>query len=82
MNRLHIHFAIGLPNDGNVISGMRNSAQIYIYIDLAKALNDNIKFYKSANNVILSPGNADGIIEIKYFLKVIDHKTGKLIFEM
>lgn len=76
MNRLHIHFARGLPNDNRVISGMRKSVQIYIYIDLRKAVNDGIPFYVSANNVILSPGNANGIIESKYFLKVIDSRTG------
>lgn len=79
MNRLHIHFAPGLPKDYSVISGIRSNAQIYIYIDLRKALADNILFFKSLNNVILSPGNSGGIIESKYFLKVIDAKTGKYI---
>lgn len=76
MNRIHIHFAKGLPNDGAVISGMRKSAQIYIYINLQKALDDGIQFFTSANDVILSPGNKEGIIEAKYFFKVINSKTG------
>lgn len=38
MHRRHIHFSPGLPGDDGVISGMRSSCQIYIYIDLAKAL--------------------------------------------
>lgn len=37
MTRNHIHFAVGLPNEGHVISGMRNTSQVYIYIDVAKA---------------------------------------------
>lgn len=80
MNRLHIHFARGLPHDDRIISGIRKSAQIYIYVDLKRALNDGIPFYKSSNDVILSTGNAEGIIENKYFLKVIDSKTGNLIY--
>lgn len=71
MNRIHIHFASGLPEKGNdVISGVRQNAEICIYINLAKALKDGLKFFKSVNGVILSPGNEQGIIEPKYFLKV------------
>lgn len=77
MNRQHIHLAIGLPSAGNVISGMRSSCQVAIYIDLPKAIKDGIKFYRSANDVILCPGNSDGFLRPKYFLKVIDIKRGK-----
>ncbi|KAF9956542.1 hypothetical protein BGZ65_002623, partial [Modicella reniformis] len=38
MNRNHIHMAIGLPGDEGVVSGMRNAANLYIYVDTAKAL--------------------------------------------
>lgn len=41
MTRCHIHFAIGERGDKSVISGMRNSVEIYIYIDLEKALKGN-----------------------------------------
>lgn len=38
MSRTHIHFAPGLPKESEIVSGMRTSSQIYIYVDLAKAL--------------------------------------------
>lgn len=76
MKRVHIHFASGLPSS-RVISGMRHDVEIIIYIDIKKALEENFKFFKSPNEVILSPGNADGVIECKYFLKVCDVKNGK-----
>jgi len=38
MNRNHIHMAVGLPGSDEVISGMRNSANLYIYIDTFKAI--------------------------------------------
>lgn len=76
MNRIHIHFANGLPSD-NVISGVRNNVEIVIYLNIIKALESNLKFYRSPNGVILSPGNADGIIEPKFFSKVCDIKSGK-----
>lgn len=78
MNRVHIHFATGLAND-KIISGMRQNVEIVIYINIAKALAGNLKFYRSPNGVILCPGNANGIIEPKYFLKVCDVKSGKLL---
>merc|ERR1711862_840156 len=59
MKRNYIHFAAGEPGSEGVISGMRACAQVYIYIDLHKAMEDGIKFFRSANNVILSPG--DGV---------------------
>lgn len=72
MNRQHIHFAIiGSINE----SGMRHNCQIKIFINIENALKDGIKFYKSSNNVILSPGNDNGYLLPKYFDKVIDIKT-------
>lgn len=38
MSRLHIHFSPGEPGDSQVISGMRSSCQLYIYIDTKKAV--------------------------------------------
>ena len=38
-------------------------------------IEDGLKFYRSENNVILSPGDENGFINPKYFLKVIDIKT-------
>ncbi|XP_060532422.1 tRNA 2'-phosphotransferase 1-like isoform X2 [Cylas formicarius] len=72
MRRNHIHFAKGLPGDKQILSGMRRNCQIVIYINLELALRDGLKFYLSLNNVILSPGNEEGIIAPKYFLKVCD----------
>ncbi|KAK4317607.1 hypothetical protein Pmani_011314 [Petrolisthes manimaculis] len=77
VNRTHIHFAPGLPGESGVISGMRTSCQIYIYINLPKALQAGFKFYKSANNVILCAGNDEGYLPSEYFLKVVDKKTGE-----
>ncbi|XP_071545703.1 tRNA 2'-phosphotransferase 1 isoform X2 [Panulirus ornatus] len=78
MSRTHIHFAPGLPKEWDVISGMRTSSQIYIYVDLPKAL-AGFKFYKSVNNVILCPGNEDGYLPAEYFLKVVDRRTGEYL---
>ncbi|KAJ3115288.1 tRNA 2'-phosphotransferase 1 [Physocladia obscura] len=67
MKRNHIHFAVGTPGQLGVISGMRASSEILIYINVPLALADGVKFFRSPNNVILSDGNKEGIIEAKYF---------------
>jgi hypothetical protein len=69
MNRQHIHLAQGLGQDG-VISGMRASSRILIYINLAAAMRKDIKFYLSRNGVILTPGNEYGYLEPGFFQSV------------
>ncbi|KAG1743116.1 KptA family-domain-containing protein [Suillus lakei] len=68
MNRNHIHLAQGIPGD-NVISGMRNSSQVLIFIDVQKALDAGIPFYLSANGVVLTDGN-EGFLSPIYFQRV------------
>lgn len=54
MNRKHVHLAVGLLGENGVFSGMRNSCEVYIYIDSEKAIQEGIIFYRSLNNVILT----------------------------
>jgi len=70
MNRNHIHMASGLPENGQIISGMRKSCDTIIWIDVEKAMLNGIKFYKSENDVILSPGNSEGIIPFTFIKKI------------
>ena len=83
MGRNHIHFAIGLPDNSGVISGMRKSCEIVIEINMAKAMygEHTIPFYISNNNVILSEGIADGSLPTQYLRSVLDFKTKRFIHE-
>ncbi|TID23999.1 tRNA 2'-phosphotransferase 1 [Venturia nashicola] len=92
MTRNHVHFASGLPagfeilegaNDTSsearkepVISGMRNTSAVLIFIDIKKALEGGLKFWKSANGVILSEGNESGLVPLAYFARVEERKRG------
>ncbi|XP_064603033.1 uncharacterized protein LOC135468616 isoform X2 [Liolophura sinensis] len=67
MSRNHIHFAPGEPGMDGVISGMRKSCEVLIFLDLKTALRDGMEFFLSSNNVILSPGDKDGCIYPYYF---------------
>merc|ERR1712118_628965 len=60
--RNHVHFAPSKPSDGRVISGMRQDCEVAIYLKLREAIRDGIPFYRSANQVILTPGiNQNGM---------------------
>ncbi|KAJ8772823.1 hypothetical protein K2173_028000 [Erythroxylum novogranatense] len=69
MQRLHVHFACGLPADGAVISGMRGDVNLLIFLDVAKALEEGMKLYISDNGVILTEG-FEGVVPVKYFQKI------------
>ncbi len=82
MNRNHIHFATGFPEEGGVISGMRGSCQVAIYINMKKAMEDGYEFFQSANNVILCAGKGEkGILPSTYFSKVVDLTTQKILYK-
>eukprot|EP00903_Cladosiphon_okamuranus_P014767 g13683.t2 len=69
MKRTHIHFAAGLPGESGIISGMRRSCKVLIYVDVAAAMSDGVMFFRSSNNVILTSGK-DGILHPRYFSHV------------
>lgn len=68
MERMHVHFAS--RDDKSVISGMRSSATVKIYLDMDAAMRDGMEFFRSSNDVILSRG-LDGVIDPKYFKNVV-----------
>ncbi|XP_045341674.1 tRNA 2'-phosphotransferase 1 isoform X1 [Leopardus geoffroyi] len=69
--RTHIHLAPGLPGDPGVISGIRPNCEVAVFIDGPLALADGVPFFRSANGVILTPGNADGFLLPKYFKEAL-----------
>lgn len=77
MNRIHIHFAPGMPKEEGVISGMRGSCDIIIEIDMEAAMKDGIPFFISTNSVLLTEG-VEGLLPAKYIKKVMK-KDGTVI---
>lgn len=72
MARNHVHLTPALPGDGNVISGMRRSADVIVVVDMRAAMRAGIPFFRSGNNVILSPGlDITGCIPPQY---IVDYK--------
>lgn len=82
IGRSHIHFAISdnLVTGNQAQSGIRFSSRILIYLDMKSAMADGIEFYMSDNKVVLSEGiGSEGVIDPKYFSKVIDRTTGNIL---
>ncbi|TIA87339.1 hypothetical protein E3P99_03229 [Wallemia hederae] len=77
MGRQYIHLATGLPHESEVVSGMRKSSTVFIYVDVEQLLKDNIKLYKSLNGVLLTTG-LDNILPPRYFIKVENDKGTEL----
>jgi len=69
MGRRHIHFSSKPFGSSEIISGMRRTSKVLIYVNLAAAMSEGIKFYLSSNDVILTEG-VDGALPAKYFSKV------------
>lgn len=67
INRTHIHLAPGLPGEGGVTSGMRQNCDLAVYINVPKAISDGIQFFWSENGVLLTPGDAGGMLAPCYF---------------
>jgi 2'-phosphotransferase len=79
-NRNHIHFATGLPEEPNgVISGMRRTCTIYIYLHASNFAYDGIDFFKSDNGVILTAGVVEGTLPPDYFSHVTDAQGNILL---
>ncbi|KAI0552043.1 hypothetical protein F4679DRAFT_582107 [Xylaria curta] len=78
-------------NKPKVISGMRADAEVLISVDVERALRDSeagssksadeksggeIKWWMSENNVVLTEGNAEGLVPLKYFKEVRGRRQG------
>lgn len=90
MTRNHIHFASGLPagfkllessagagdaaDVAPVISGMRMSSTVLIYVDINAALDKGIPFFVSENGVILTEGDEQGVLPYEFFSRVESRK--------
>ena len=79
MTRNHIHFAKGLPHDDQVISGMRKSCNVYIYVDGEKCAKQGVGFFQSDNGVLLTAGVDDeGILPLSFISQVTDNSGNVL----
>ena len=60
-----------------VVSGMRKSANILIFMNVEKLL--DLKLYRSSNEVLLCPGDENGIIPLSYILFAYDLENDRTV---
>merc|ERR1712045_379219 len=66
MERAHIHLAQDVPGSSGVISGMRASCEVLVWVDISWAEAAGMRFYRSKNGVILTEG-INGTISTQFF---------------
>jgi 2'-phosphotransferase len=69
-----------LNSQDPVVSGVRGNCQVLIFLNISKLRKSDLKFYKSDNNVILSPGDENGFIPLYFIDKVVDYQSGIVHF--
>ncbi|PGH17315.1 hypothetical protein AJ79_01199 [Helicocarpus griseus UAMH5409] len=77
---LGLGLGLGKKGEG-VISGMRGDAQILIYVDLRRAMEAGVPFWRSENGVVLSEGverEGEGgkVVGVEFFDVVVERKNG------
>ncbi|WVQ66584.1 uncharacterized protein L199_004768 [Kwoniella botswanensis] len=73
MSRQHIHLAPS--HHGSIVP--RPNSTLYIYLSLSKLIENNIPVYVSANGVVLTPGNPEGIVPKELWRKVVKVQKSK-----
>ena len=67
---------------GTVISGMRASASILIWVDVGKSIEvSNLKWWRSANGVLLTDGDDEGMVKMDFVLKVVKRNDGQILWQ-
>ncbi|RYO74064.1 hypothetical protein DL764_010987 [Monosporascus ibericus] len=60
-----------------VISGMRGDAELLVFVDVERSLRDGaMTWWLSANGVVLTEGDGDGVVPLKYFKEVRGRRQG------
>ena len=72
----------GTEQAQKVISGMRKTATVMIWVDVKKSVQEGgLKWWKSANGVVLTEGDAEEKVGLEWVLRVERRGTGEVIWE-
>ena len=79
MGRKHIHFTSKTPEMGGAVtSGMRTDCEVFVFVDVARAMAAGIVFYRAENGVLLTSGRG-GKLSLDFCEKVVERKSGEEI---
>ena len=80
--RGHIHFVRRAPQADEVVAGVRRGGEVCIFVDVQRAIEDGIPFFITLSKVLVSPGNEEGVIPVKYIAKVVVCSSGMQLFPL
>lgn len=84
LGKQYLHFQAGKLGSSTkeLVQNFRHNCEVLVYIDLAKALQFGICFWRSNNNVIITQGDNHNRISARFFLKAvhISPTTGEQIW--
>ena len=60
-------------------SAPTSTAEVLVYLDAAKAVAAGLRLYRSANGVLLSPGDERGVVSTAFFARVVVAATGEAL---
>lgn len=86
MGRHHVHFATGVSRafekvlpaiaGEEVVSGMRSSCQVAVFLNVEKLRESELPVYRSGNGVILIAGDENGVVSLDLFDRIVDVERG------
>ena len=75
-----------VPGAPPVVSGMRASASLLVWVDVRRASEGGVRWWRSRNGVVLTEGLAtekekEGVVPLEYVSRVVERKSGKVIWK-
>lgn len=68
-------------NGEQVVSGMRSSANILVWVDVKRSAREGgIKWWRSENGVVLTEGDGKGEVKLEWVRRVERRGTGEVIW--
>ncbi len=71
----YVYFEIYDKNE----TSFKEKFRYLVHVNMQLAMDDDIEFYITQNNVVLSNGCKNGIIDKKYIIQVTDRATGEIV---
>ncbi|CAK7271616.1 tRNA 2'-phosphotransferase [Sporothrix epigloea] len=86
MTRNHVHCGCLEMDEGGLVDragrpipGLRRDAQVLVFLDVRRALREDptLKWWRAANGVVLTEGDANGVVPTRFFRRVVLSKEGE-----
>ena len=63
------------PQKDETVAGVRPRGKVCVFVDVGAAMEDGINILIAPSQVIVTTGNAEGVIPVKHIMKAVDKET-------